>query len=54
MRRRRSHGVTQGKTILKVVYRIAGSPEAGLVELAPAMDRMITEQVGRLVLFTET
>jgi uncharacterized protein YndB with AHSA1/START domain len=41
-------------TILKVIYKIAGPPDAGLVELAPAVDKVIAEQVGRLVKLAET
>jgi len=47
-------GVAQGKTVLKVIYKIAGPPEAGLVELAPAVDKVLAEQVGRLVQLAET
>jgi uncharacterized protein YndB with AHSA1/START domain len=47
-------GAPQGKTILKVIYKIAGPPDAGLVELAPAVDKVIAEQVGRLVKLAET
>ena len=39
---------------LKVTYKIAGPADAGLVELAPAVDRVIGEQVKRLVSFAET
>jgi uncharacterized protein YndB with AHSA1/START domain len=42
------------KTALKVTYKIAGPADAGLVELAPAVDRVLGEQVKRLVSFVET
>jgi hypothetical protein len=37
-----------------VVYRIVGPGDVGLLELAPAVDRVIGEQVKRLVAFAET
>jgi len=46
--------VNQDKTQLKVVYRIVGPGDVGLLELAPAVDRVIGEQVKRLVAFAET
>jgi uncharacterized protein YndB with AHSA1/START domain len=42
------------KTVLKVTYRVAGPPDTGLQELAPAVDGVIGEQVKRLVAFAET
>jgi uncharacterized protein YndB with AHSA1/START domain len=42
------------KAALKVTYKIAGPADAGLVELAPAVDRVLGEQVKRLVSFAET
>jgi len=47
-------GVAKEKTVLKVIYRVAGAPDAGLQELAPAVDKVIGEQVGRLVKLAET
>jgi len=47
-------GVAKEKTMLKVIYRVAGAPDAGLQELAPAADKVIGEQVGRLVKLAET
>ena len=44
----------QDETQLKVVYRIVGPGDVGLLELAPAVDRVIGEQVKRLVAFAET
>ncbi len=42
------------KSVLRVTYKVAGPPDAGLAELAPAVDRVIGEQVQRLARFTET
>lgn len=49
-----AQGVSKEKTVLKVTYRVAGPPDAGLQELAPAVDGVIGEQVKRLVAFAET
>jgi len=49
-----AQGAAKDKTALKVIYRIAGPADAGLVELAPAVDRVLGEQVKRLVSFAET
>jgi len=43
-----------GKTILRVTYRVAGSDPSGLQELAPAVDGVIVEQVRRLAKFAES
>ena len=43
-----------GATWLRVTYRVAGAPEAGLDKLAPAVDQVIGEQVRRLKAFIET
>lgn len=43
-----------GATRLRVTYRVAGAPEAGLDKLAPAVDGVIGEQVRRLKAFIET
>jgi uncharacterized protein YndB with AHSA1/START domain len=42
------------KTTLKVVYKVAGPADAGLQEIAPAVDKVIGEQVKRLVALVET
>jgi uncharacterized protein YndB with AHSA1/START domain len=42
------------RTTLRVTYRVAGPSDAGLAELAPAVDRVIGEQVQRLSRFAET
>jgi len=47
-------GVAKEKAVLKVIYRVAGAPDVGLQELAPAVDKVIGEQVGRLVKLAET
>jgi uncharacterized protein YndB with AHSA1/START domain len=38
-----------GHAVLDTTYRVGGPPDAGLDKLAPAVDAMIGEQVGRLV-----
>jgi uncharacterized protein YndB with AHSA1/START domain len=43
-----------GATRLRVTYRVAGAPDAGLDKLAPAVDGVIGEQVRRLKSFIET
>jgi uncharacterized protein YndB with AHSA1/START domain len=43
-----------GATRLRVTYRVAGGPDAGLDKLAPAVDGVIGEQVKRLKAFIET
>ena len=51
-----SFGTAQrdGATRLRVTYRVAGAPDAGLDKLAPAVDGVIGEQVKRLKAFIET
>lgn len=41
-------------TTLTFTYRVRGSPEAGLDKMAGAVDRVMTEQLTRLVRFVET
>jgi uncharacterized protein YndB with AHSA1/START domain len=43
-----------GATRLRVTYRVAGAPEAGLDKLASAVDAVLGEQVRRLKTFIET
>lgn len=43
-----------GATRLRVTYRVAGAPEAGLDKLASAVDGVLAEQVRRLKSFIET
>ncbi len=43
-----------GATRLRVTYRVAGAPEAGLDKLAPAVDGVIGEQVKRLKAYIDT
>jgi uncharacterized protein YndB with AHSA1/START domain len=38
-----------GHAVLDATYRVGGPPDAGLDKLAPAVDGVIGEQVGRLV-----
>ena len=42
------------KSLLVVTYRISGNAAAGLQKLAPAVDRVIGEQAGRLAAYVET
>lgn len=42
-----STGADQGKTFVRMVYRVQGSPEAGLEKLAPIVDRVMGEQFTR-------
>jgi hypothetical protein len=44
---------SEGKTVLRASYRVSGAPSAGLEALAAPVDRVIGEQVGRLVGFVE-
>ena len=43
-----------GATRLRVTYRVAGAPDAGLDKLAPAVDGVMGEQARRLKSFIET
>ena len=43
-----------GKTALRMTYRVAGPADAGLETLAPAVDRVIGEQYKRLKALIET
>lgn len=45
---------TKEKTALRVTYKVAGPPDAGLQELAGPVDQVIGEQVKRLVALAET
>jgi|RhiMethySRZTD1v2_1073278.scaffolds.fasta_scaffold1240522_1 uncharacterized protein YndB with AHSA1/START domain len=42
------------KTTLKLTYRVAGPADAGLQEVAPAVDKVMGEQVKRLAAYVET
>jgi uncharacterized protein YndB with AHSA1/START domain len=46
-------GNSGDKTALKVVYKVTGPADAGLQELAPAVDRVLGEQVKRLASLLE-
>lgn len=48
-----SPAVVDGKTVLKLVYRVAGPADVGLAELAPAVDGVLVEQATRLVALAE-
>jgi uncharacterized protein YndB with AHSA1/START domain len=41
--------MVEGRTVLTLAYRVAGPPDAGLQEWAGPVDRVLAEQVGRLV-----
>jgi hypothetical protein len=43
-----------GKTTLRLTYRVAGPSDAGLDKLAPAVDRVMGEQFKRLKALAET
>ena len=43
-----------GKTTLRMTYRVAGPADAGLEKLAPVVDRVIGEQYKRLKTMAET
>jgi uncharacterized protein YndB with AHSA1/START domain len=43
-----------GKTALRMTYRVAGPADAGLEKLAPAVDRVMGEQYKRLKALAET
>jgi uncharacterized protein YndB with AHSA1/START domain len=43
-----------GRTFLRMTYRVAGAPEAGLDKLAPAVDKVLGEQFARLKTLAET
>ncbi len=47
-------GTSEGRTMLRMTYRVGGSSDAGLDKLAPAVDRVIAEAYKRLKLFVET
>ncbi len=44
----------EGKTILRLTYRVAGVPAAGLEKLAPAVDQVLAQQYQRLKRLAET
>jgi uncharacterized protein YndB with AHSA1/START domain len=46
-------GVTEGRTLLRLTYRVAGPPDAGLEKLAPAVDQVLAEQFRRLKALAE-
>lgn len=44
----------EGKTVLRMTYRVSGAPQAGLEKLAPVVDRVMGEQYQRLKRMAET
>lgn len=48
-----SAATADGKTVLKVTYRVGGSPDAALDKLAAPVDGVINEQATRLVAYVE-
>jgi uncharacterized protein YndB with AHSA1/START domain len=44
----------EGKTFLRMTYRVAGAPEANLDKVAPVVDKVIGEQFARLKMLAET
>lgn len=47
-------GTADGKTVIKFLYRVGGSPGAALDKLAPSVDAVLDEQATRLVNLLET
>ncbi|MFT3819763.1 MAG: hypothetical protein QM750_19480 [Rubrivivax sp.] len=47
-------GVQDGKTVLRLSYRVGGPADTGLEALAPAVDRVLGEQFRRLKALAET
>lgn len=45
--------VTDGQTVLRLTYRVAGAPDAGLEKLAPLVDRVIGDQFQRWAAHSE-
>jgi hypothetical protein len=48
-----STAVVDGRTVLRLTYRVSGAPEAGLEKLAPLVDRVMADQFGRWADFVE-
>jgi len=46
--------VVEGRTVLRLTYRVAGAPEAGLEKLAPLVDRVMADQFGRWADYVES
>lgn len=47
-------GVQEGKTVLRMSYRVGGPPDIGLDKLAPVVDQVIGQQFRRLKSLVET
>ena len=47
-------GVQDGKTMLRMSYRVGGPPDAGLEKLAPIVDKVLGQAYGRLKNLVET
>jgi uncharacterized protein YndB with AHSA1/START domain len=46
-------GASEGRTQLRMSYRVAGSPEAALDKLAPLVDRVMADQFARLKAYAQ-
>lgn len=49
-----STAAAEGKTFVRMVYRVSGAPDAGLEKLAPIVDKVIAEQFSRWAAFVDT
>ena len=49
-----STAIAEGKTFVRMVYRVSGGPEAGLEKLAPIVDKVMAEQFSRWAAFIDT
>jgi uncharacterized protein YndB with AHSA1/START domain len=47
-------GVADGKTFVRLTYRVSGSPDAGLDKLAAPVDRVIGDQFARWAAYAES
>jgi uncharacterized protein YndB with AHSA1/START domain len=47
-------GAQDGKTMLRMTYRVGGPPDAGLEKLAPLVDQVMGQQYKRLKALAET
>ena len=49
-----STGTADGKTFVRMVYRVTGAPETGFEKLAPLVDRVMGEQFARWANYVES
>ena len=49
-----STGVAEGKTFVRLTYRVSGGPDVGLEKLAPLVDRVIADAFGRWAAYVES